>query len=137
MKVMNVRVIPNAKKNDVSEEKDQLKVRLKAKAVGGKANKALIEVLAEFFNVKKSDVKITRGERSREKVIEVDMDDDYIANAEKVKIKLESIFTNAIILFKEGDFFKVRILGIKSQEELQKYKEILLEEKLSSFVVEK
>ena len=86
MKVTNVRVIPNAKKNDVSEEMGQLKVHLKAKAVGGKANKALIEVLAEFFNVKKSDIEITRGERSREKIIEVDMDDDYIANAEKVKI---------------------------------------------------
>lgn len=86
MKVINVRVIPNAKKNDVSEEMGQLKVHLKAQAVGGKANKALIEVLAEFFNVKKSDVKIIRGERSKEKVIEVNIDDDYIANAEKVKI---------------------------------------------------
>ena len=85
MKVINVRVIPNAKKNDVSEEMGQLKVHVKAQAVGCKANKALIEVLAEFFNVKRSDVKIIRGERSREKVIEVDIDDNYIANAEKVK----------------------------------------------------
>ena len=76
MKVINVRVIPNARKNDVSEEVGQLKVHLKAQAVGGKANKALIEVLAEFFNVKKNDVKIIRGERSREKIIEVEIDDD-------------------------------------------------------------
>ncbi|MDD2666274.1 MAG: DUF167 domain-containing protein [Methanocellales archaeon] len=74
MKVINVRVIPNAKKNDVSEELGQLKVRIKAPAIDNKANKALIGVLAEFFNVKKCDVKIIRGEKSREKVIEVDTD---------------------------------------------------------------
>ncbi len=86
MKVISVRVIPNAKKNDVFEELGQLKVHLKAPAVGGKANKVLIQVLAEFFNVKKGDVKITRGEKSREKVIEVNIDDDCIANVENVKI---------------------------------------------------
>jgi len=74
MKVINVRVIPNAKKNDVSEELGQLKVHVKAPAIDHKANKALIGVLAEFFNVKKGDVKIIRGEKSREKVIEVDTD---------------------------------------------------------------
>ena len=86
MKVIKVRVIPNAKKNDVSEEVGQLKVHVKAPAFGGKANKALIGVLAEFFNVKKNDVKIIRGEKSREKVIEVDIDDDCVANVEKVQI---------------------------------------------------
>lgn len=76
MKVINIRVIPNAKKNDVSEEEGKLKVRVKAPAVGGKANKALIELLAEFFKTKKKDIRIIRGEKSREKVIEVDIDDD-------------------------------------------------------------
>ncbi|NYT01013.1 MAG: DUF167 domain-containing protein [Methanocellales archaeon] len=85
MKVINVRVVTNAKKNDISEEMGQIKVHLKAQAVGGKANKALIELLAKFFNVKKSDVKIIRGERSREKTIEVDIGDDYTANAEKAR----------------------------------------------------
>ncbi len=76
MKVINIRVIPNAKKNDVSAEEGKLKVRVKAPAVGGKANKAMIEVLAEFFNVKKSDIRIIKGEKSREKVIEVDINDE-------------------------------------------------------------
>ena len=71
-KVIKVRVIPNAKKNDVSEETGgKLKVRVRAQAVDGKANKAMIEVLAEFFKVKKGDIRIIRGEKSREKVIEL------------------------------------------------------------------
>ncbi len=86
MKVINVRVRPNAKKNDISEEVGQLKVYVKPPAIGGKANKALIEVLAEFFNVNKSDIKIIRGERSREKVIEVDIDDNCVADVENGKI---------------------------------------------------
>ncbi len=71
MKVLNVRVIPNAKKNAVSEERGKLKVHVSAPALDGKANKAMIEVLAEHFKTKKSDVRIVRGEKSREKVVEI------------------------------------------------------------------
>lgn len=76
MKVMNIRVIPNAKKNDISEDEGRIKVRVKAPAVGGKANKALIQLLAEFFKVSKKDIRIVRGEKSREKVIEINTEAD-------------------------------------------------------------
>ena len=71
MKVLNVKVIPNAKKNDVSEERGRLKVHVRALPVGGKANKAMIKVLAEYFKTKKNDVRIISGEKSREKVVEI------------------------------------------------------------------
>ncbi len=73
MRVINIKVIPNAKKNEVYEEGELLKVRVQAPAMDGRANKAVVEVLAEFFGVKKSSVRIIRGERSREKVVEVDI----------------------------------------------------------------
>ena len=44
---------------------------LRAPAVDGKANKALIELLAGHFKVKKKDIEIIKGELSREKVITV------------------------------------------------------------------
>jgi len=69
--LIDVKVIPNAKKNAVLREGDKLKVYVNAPAVSGKANKAVVEMLAEFFKVKKRDVNIVRGERSREKVVEV------------------------------------------------------------------
>lgn len=71
MKLINVRVIPNAKKNNVSEEEGKLKVHVNAPAVDDKANKALVKILAKYFGIKKNDVRITRGAKSREKVVEI------------------------------------------------------------------
>jgi len=68
---VSVLVVPNARKNGVVEEGDHLKVYVRAPPVKGKANEAVIEVLAEFFGVKKSDIRIISGERSREKVVEI------------------------------------------------------------------
>jgi len=67
---VSVLVVPNARKNDVVEG-DHLKVYVRAPPVKGKANEAVIEVLAKFFGVKKSDMRIISGERSREKVVEI------------------------------------------------------------------
>lgn len=66
-----VKVIPNAGRNEVLQEGDSLKVRLRAHAAKGKANKAMIELLADHFHVKKRDVMIIKGERSRDKIVEV------------------------------------------------------------------
>ena len=68
---INVRVIPRARQNKVVAESDRLKVYLTAPPVEDKANEALIEVLAEHFNVKRSQVKIVRGKKGRDKVVEI------------------------------------------------------------------
>ncbi|MGB9612605.1 MAG: DUF167 domain-containing protein [Candidatus Margulisiibacteriota bacterium] len=68
---LNVRVIPNAKQNKVVEEGNRLKVYLTSSPLEGKANKALIEFLAEHFKVKKSQIMIIRGLKSRDKVLEI------------------------------------------------------------------
>lgn len=66
-----VRVVPNAKKAKVEETDNGLKVWVDAPAVEGKANKRLIEILAKHFGVKKGAIRIVRGEKSREKVVEI------------------------------------------------------------------
>ncbi len=70
--LIEVKVIPNAKKNRILEEGGMFKAYVTAPAVEGKANKALIKLLAEHFKVKKGDVRIIRGARSRKKVVEID-----------------------------------------------------------------
>lgn len=67
----NIKVVPNAKQNKLVEEPSRLKVYLTAPPVDGKANKALVAFLAEHFGVKRSAVRIVRGETGREKVIEI------------------------------------------------------------------
>ena len=70
-KRINVKVIPRASKNKIIEEPDRLKVYVTSPAVDGKANKAVIEAIAEHFKVKKRNIAIIFGETNREKVIEI------------------------------------------------------------------
>lgn len=68
-----VKVKPNSKKQSIEESLDgSLTVHLKSPPVDGKANKELIELLAEKFNVSKSQILIKAGLSSRSKLIEID-----------------------------------------------------------------
>lgn len=71
MKKITVRVIPNARRNEVITEGSVLKVRVSAPAVEGKANEAVVDLLSEFFKVKKRCIRIVKGAKSREKIIEI------------------------------------------------------------------
>ena len=68
---INIKVTPNARKNEIIKDGNDFKVRLNVSAVDGKANSALIEFLADYFNVKKSKIRIAKGQKSRNKIIEV------------------------------------------------------------------
>lgn len=71
LKVIPIKVIPHAKKNEVLKDGQGFKVRLTAPPVEGKANKLLIEVLADYFNCRKSEIKIIKGEKARNKVVQI------------------------------------------------------------------
>ena len=66
---IDIKVIPGAKKNFIREEGEILKVYLTAPALEGKANKALIDFLAGHFHIKKSQIEIIKGLKSRYKTI--------------------------------------------------------------------
>jgi uncharacterized protein len=69
---INVKTIPNSKKCEVEKISDNhFKVRVDAKAEDGRANKRLIEILSEYFKVSKSSVVISKGLKSRNKIIEI------------------------------------------------------------------
>lgn len=70
MKV-SVRVIPKAKKERIQDTEQGLKVYMCEPAVEGKANRKLIEMLADFFNVKKYNIEIVKGHKQRDKIIEI------------------------------------------------------------------
>jgi uncharacterized protein (TIGR00251 family) len=69
--LIDVRVIPNAKKTAITQEEGRLKVYLTARPIEGKANKALLDALSDHFDVPRSRIKIIRGDRTRDKVVEV------------------------------------------------------------------
>ena len=72
-----VKLTPNSKKSEIfSDEIDLfgarvLKARVNAIPVNGKANEALIDLLADYFLVKKSAIKLIYGFTSRNKIIEI------------------------------------------------------------------
>jgi uncharacterized protein (TIGR00251 family) len=71
--IIRVRVITNAKHSEVMSRVGSIvRVRIAAPAVDGKANAELLEFLAEFFGVKKTGVSILRGEKGKEKTVQIE-----------------------------------------------------------------
>ena len=68
---IQVKVKPNSKTEEVSQEGDSFIIKVKEPPKEGKANQAVIKLLAEHFGVPKSQVRILSGFRSRNKLIEV------------------------------------------------------------------
>ena len=67
-----VRVQPRSSRDEVVRKPDgSLKVYMTAPPVDGKANEALTKLLAGEFGVAASRVRIVRGERSKDKVVEI------------------------------------------------------------------
>lgn len=65
-----MRVQPGASRSEVAGlHGKELKVRVKAPPVEGKANEALLEFLAETLRVKRSQCELVRGNKSRSKVV--------------------------------------------------------------------
>jgi uncharacterized protein (TIGR00251 family) len=67
-----VTVKPNAKKAEVTKLSDaEYRVAVRPPAQDGKSNEAVIDLLADYFGIAKSAVKIIRGHSSRHKLLGV------------------------------------------------------------------
>jgi len=72
---LEIRVKPNAKTSGLEEQPDGSWIaRVKAPPVEGKANEALIALVAEHFGVRKAQVAIRGGASGRLKRLEIDTD---------------------------------------------------------------
>jgi uncharacterized protein (TIGR00251 family) len=70
--IIRVRVIPNAVRSEVvGRIGSTVRVKVAAPAIDGKANAELTTFLAEFFEVKNRSVKIVRGQKGKEKTVEI------------------------------------------------------------------
>jgi uncharacterized protein (TIGR00251 family) len=68
---IQVRVKPNSRTEEVSQEGDSFIAKVKEPPKEGKANQAVIRLLAEHFGVPKNRVRILSGSKSKNKVIEI------------------------------------------------------------------
>jgi uncharacterized protein (TIGR00251 family) len=69
---LSVKVKPNAKIDKLEKlSESTFSVSVKAPAQDGKANSALIRLLADFFNVPKNRIVFLKGASSRNKLFEI------------------------------------------------------------------
>ena len=70
---LSIKVITNAKKEKIDcISENEYKVYLTCIPEKGKANKALLELLSDYFKISKSKIKIVSGEKSHNKIIEIE-----------------------------------------------------------------
>ena len=75
---LSIRIQPGARSDALigwttdSRGGEVLKIRLRAPAVEGKANAALIEFLAQSLGLRRSQIAILRDDKSREKIVAVE-----------------------------------------------------------------
>ena len=81
---IEVKVIPSAKKREIIMENNTIKIKLISKPQNGKANKELIETLSKKLKIAKSNIKIIRGEKQKNKVIQI----NGFENIDEIRYKL-------------------------------------------------
>ena len=69
---INVRVTANSKTEQVTKDGDLFLVHVKEPAKEGRANRAVENLLADYFGVSKSRVNIVGGFSSRNKVVDIE-----------------------------------------------------------------
>lgn len=87
--LLEIYVQPGAKKTAISGLHDgRLKIRLKSAPIDGKANQELVAFIAQFFKLRKQDIQIIRGEKSRFKLLSIKTNSGLIKQLKVLGIKL-------------------------------------------------
>ena len=72
MALLNVKVVPGASRDRVAGRYgDGIKVQVSAPPEGGKANQAVVEVIAAALGINSQQVRIARGHTQPRKVVEI------------------------------------------------------------------
>ncbi|MDR3185714.1 MAG: DUF167 domain-containing protein [Christensenellaceae bacterium] len=71
IELFEIRVIPNASKNELLKTATGYKARLSASPIEGKANEALIALLSRELKIPKSYIEIIKGFKNKNKTIKI------------------------------------------------------------------
>lgn len=76
---LSIKVVPGASRDEISGWLgDRLKIRVKAPAESGKANTAVIKLLASALKISRRDITIISGGASPRKTIEIKSQDPTV-----------------------------------------------------------
>jgi uncharacterized protein len=66
--LIKVKFTPNSKKDEIVKKKDdEFEVKVKEKAEEGRANRAVIKVLDNYFKIDESKIRLVKGFKERKK----------------------------------------------------------------------
>lgn len=76
---LRIKAQPNASRSEFCEVygEDAIKIRIKAPAVEGAANKELVKFLSKSFKVSKSDIIFKTGQNAKVKIIEFPLTEKF------------------------------------------------------------
>jgi uncharacterized protein (TIGR00251 family) len=70
--LIKVKVFAGSEKDEIIKKKDdEFEVRVKEKAEEGRANRAVIKVLANYFKIDESKIRLVKGFKERNKIFEI------------------------------------------------------------------
>jgi len=69
--IFHIRVTPGASRNRIIREVNGFKVYLTRPAQKGEANSQLTRLLSDSLHIKKYQIRIIKGEKSRDKLVEI------------------------------------------------------------------
>ena len=71
-RTVEIRVVPRSSREKVDQERaGRIVVRTSAAPVDGAANERVIELLAEFYGVRRRQIELVSGHRSRDKTVRI------------------------------------------------------------------
>lgn len=79
MVMLSVKVVPGSSRSRIAGRYgDGIKVQVAAAAEKGKANRTVIDVIAEAFGVRESQVVIVSGHTQPRKIVQIDMPEEQL-----------------------------------------------------------
>lgn len=84
--ILQLKISPNASKNEIIKTDDGIKIKITAQPVEGKANKALVEFLSKELKIPKTSIEVVKGSTSKLKSVLIKTGD-----TEKIK-QINEIF---------------------------------------------
>jgi uncharacterized protein (TIGR00251 family) len=84
---LKIKAQPNASRSEFAGlyDAESLKIRIKAPAVEGAANKELVKFLSKNFKVAKSEITFKTGQNSKIKIVEFPLSEKFEAFAADMK----------------------------------------------------
>ena len=67
--LLGFKISPNGSKNEIIHNGDEIKIKITAQPIDGKANKALTEFLSKHLKVPKTSIEIVKGQTSKDKIL--------------------------------------------------------------------